>query len=181
MAVHRTSPRPLALAIQGKILLGGFDGESWEDALIDEEAPRGWSTALSFDATGQILAAGNSSGEVVVWDVSEARIIARLPGAPGPISALSFSPTAPLMASITSHGVAILYETERWQEVHRIALLPNAAWVSLSPSGHVDGSPARLRALRWSDGSAWADHRSAHVTGGLGAVLQRGNTSSGLR
>ena len=90
---------------------------------------------VSFSPDGRLLAAGDLSGRVTLWDVSSGETVATL-GHEGDVSSVSFSPDGQLLATggYWDNPVVTLWDVSAGNS---IATLSGSAPVSFSPNGRL--------------------------------------------
>ena len=82
-------------------------------------------TALAFDPSGNILAAGRSNGSLTLYFIKEHRTVA-LPGHHERINAVVFSPTGDSLATTSMDGTVKLWSSGDHQLLHEFDLAPDA-------------------------------------------------------
>jgi hypothetical protein len=137
IAGEPTAARSVAFSDDGHALLVGLaDGRGLRFDLIDPGAapvsappPPVQDTAASADGRVQASARG---AEVVLGDH-------RLPGHPGPVTAVALDPDGLLLASAGPDGVR-LWDTTLAAPMAYLAFAGDGAWLAAGASGRVDGS-----------------------------------------
>ena len=91
--------------------------------------------ASAFSRDGKYLAAGDLSGPIQVWNVSDGSLVATLPGHPEETSAVAFSPDGRTLASMGFHQDLKLWHAATWREVHSANIADAGFHLAFSPSG----------------------------------------------
>ncbi|WP_344338416.1 hypothetical protein, partial [Kitasatospora putterlickiae] len=170
----RTAVRPdggLLVTSTGKVL-----DMSAEPPAAIASGP-GPSDVLEFNADGTLLATGDSTGAVVLWDGQVKRRVGTLaravPESPGPVTALAFSRDSRTLAVATLDGSVQLWDLAANQPIG--LPLPSAGdtahALAFSPDGttlHASGRHVPLQRLAISPAAA-ADHTCRRAGGSLTA------------
>lgn len=89
----------------------------------------------AFSPDGRLLAAGDLSGPIRIWETASGRLVATLPGHPEETSAVAFSPDGRTLASMGFHQDLKLWQTATWRELHSVNLPEAAHHLVFSPGG----------------------------------------------
>lgn len=89
----------------------------------------------AFSPDGRLLAAGDLSGPIQVWEVESGRLLTSLPGHPEESSAVAFSPDGRTLASMGFHQDLKFWHVATWRELHAINIAEAAYHVVFSPDG----------------------------------------------
>ena len=120
----------------GKIIL--WKGENYEPLTIYEELNNPVLVA-AFNHKGNLLAAGDKQGNVIVWDMTRRRMHTRLGGHNARISAVRFNNTDDILASASFDGTIQLWTVENFGN-QPIILKDHESWVNsitFSPDNRV--------------------------------------------
>lgn len=104
-------------------------------------------TIASFDASGRFLASGHTNRQVLLWDVTQGRLLHALAEPVDAVWFLLFSPTAETLAVSSADGTVRLWDVQTGElklvlQAHRIAI-PTLAFSPdgrMLASGDVDGT-----------------------------------------
>jgi WD40 repeat protein len=126
-----TSPTLIAIGLTDRIVL--FDGTG-ETRLPDLESP-GNHQSLAFNADGSLMAAANSTGQVLLWEYKNGEFSNPVSITKEPATSLSFNPTGNLLAMGTLNNVYLI-DTNSGQEIARIPHANTVTAVSFSSDGN---------------------------------------------
>lgn len=127
----------------GTLIAVGGDGQnslvlhdlSAGRAVSLEPASSYYYVSAGFSPDGNLLAGGDLSGLIRVWDVRTRCLLATLPGHPEETSSVTFSPEGKTLASLGYHQDLKLWNVATWRELHSISI-PDAAYnLIFSPDG----------------------------------------------
>jgi len=91
--------------------------------------------ATAFSPDGTLIAAGDLSGPIQIWNVLDRSLIATLPGHPEEASAVAFSPDGRTLASMGFHQDLKLWNVATWREVISTKIADAGSHLAFSPSG----------------------------------------------
>lgn len=91
--------------------------------------------ASAFSRDGKYLAAGDLSGPIQIWNVSDGSLVVTLPGHPEETSAVAFSPDGRTLASMGFHQDLKLWHAATWREVHSANIADAGFHLRFSPNG----------------------------------------------
>lgn len=153
----------------------GLDAATASSAGFAVEALRSLSTqqqpltALATSDNGRLVASGTTSGEIAVWDVKTMKPICDWTSAMGAVRAVEFSPTGPLVASITVPDRVTVYDARNQEELWNAELTGTPSGLCFSPDG------SRLAVSNPKDAVRIFEAR----TGDLTAIAQQEHAGSG--
>jgi WD40 repeat protein len=125
-----TSSTLIAVGLTDRIALMDITGAK---RLPDLETA-GSHQALALSADGSLMAAGNSTGQVLLWSYENGEFADPISINKEPATSLSFSPTGDLLAMGTLNNVYLI-DTKSGQEIARIPHANNVNAVSFSSDG----------------------------------------------
>ena len=121
----------------------------------DMEEAGGNLRGVAIDRTGKWIAAGDSDGQVIVWDADAGHVIDRPPAGSSRVSSLAFSPDGTVLAAVSGDGILRMWATETWSEIRQIANRQRESSISrslaFSPDGQVVASIADDNAIQLRD------------------------------
>jgi WD40 repeat protein len=108
---------------------------------------------LAFDPRGLILAAGDKSGWVYLFDPATGVEISNINAHSGEVTDLAFSPDAQNLATLGQDGIIIIWEVAGLKRVATLHLFADGEWAVLLENGEFCGSRdvdrwLRLRTVR---------------------------------
>ena len=92
-----------------------------------------WVWAVAFSADGKLLATGDASGRVNVWDVQKRRIVTQLQGDTEHIGTVAFSPDNRILAAAGYEGKVKLWKVANWEYLGTLNANGTVHEVSFSP------------------------------------------------
>ena len=140
---HPGMRHTVAGSSDGQLVAIGGDGS---DCLTLHDLRTGAARALSpassyyyvtsaFSRDGKYLAAGDLSGPIQIWNVSDGSFVKSLPGHPEETSAVAFSPDGRTLASMGFHQDLKLWHVATWREVHSARIADAGFHLAFSPKG----------------------------------------------
>jgi WD40 repeat protein len=119
----------LACSADGRYLAtGGFDSSMRGEVKLRDAATGkellGWTdpgpvTSVAFQPAGGQLATAGSKGDIVLWDVTTAKLLRTLRDHTGPIIGLSYRPDGKRLASASLYGTVRVWDLATGEEVVR--------------------------------------------------------------
>ena len=106
----------------------------------------GWVESVAFSPDGKMLVSGggDQEGSVTLWDVSQKRHIAILPGHGGIVESVAFSPDGELIASASRDGTVKLWDVDSQHVRSNFTEHSNVVYaVAFSPNGEMFASSSR--------------------------------------
>ena len=92
-----------------------------------------WVWAVAFSADGKLLATGDASGQVNVWDVQKRHIVTHLQGDTEHIGSVAFSPNNRILAAAGYEGKVKLWKVASWEYLGTLNANGTVHEVSFSP------------------------------------------------
>jgi WD40 repeat protein len=130
----------VAFSPDGKLLAWGREDGTigWQAVDGDRQSPRrlrnhtNLVTALAFDDTGTVLASGDASGAIILWDVATAQMIGApilnrrgRPGIADRVTSLAFAPGGRALFSCSDGAGLALWDTDPDSWARRCRLVPD--------------------------------------------------------
>lgn len=138
----------VAGSVDGSLYVWGASALTATGQLLYEYQTFGaGATIASFDASGRFLASGHTNRQVLLWDVTQGRLLHALAEPIDAVWFLLFSPTAEILAVSSADGTVRLWDVQTGAlklvlQAHRIAI-PTLAFSpdgQMLASGDVDGT-----------------------------------------
>ncbi len=93
-------------------------------------------SGVAFSPDSQVLATGTSEGSILIWDVSDGRLLQKLPGHPRNVFDVCFSPDGRTLLSVGQPGELKCWHTGLWRELATFPLaITNGFHLAVSPDG----------------------------------------------
>ena len=163
--------KAVAFSPDGELLAtAGFHVKLWEVSNQTEKATLrhdGYVWALAFSLDGQLLAAGDNTGTVKIWDVQNQQAIAHLAGDTTTVSSVTFSPDGRILASAGYQGHIKLWTVANWELLGTLQNWGTAFTVDFSSDGKALVSTGYETVRLWSVESG---EEIASLTGHTGWV-----------
>jgi WD40 repeat protein len=131
---------------------------------------------LVFSPNGRLLAVASGSdrdhGDIRLFSLEKAAVVARLAGHDDAVNALAFSPDGKLLASGGTDGKCILWDTNTWKRVAEVHGHDDAIIdLAMSPTGKQLATSSRDRAIALWDVPALEPSATLRVAGGSAVRL----------
>ena len=123
--------------------------------------------ALAFSPDGQLLAAGDKTGTVKIWEVQPRQAVAQLAGDTNNVLSVAFSPDGRTLATAGYQGLIKLWAVANWELLGTLKNRGTAYAVDFSPDGKTLASTGHEEAALWSVESG---KRITSLTGHTGWV-----------
>ena len=149
---------------------GGRHAKLWDARTYNEIVTlrhTDWVWAVAFSTDGRLLATGDNSGQVTVWDLQTQRSITRIPADSNAVYAVQFSPDAQILAGAGYEGKVKLWKTPNWKPHGTLTSNSTISDISFSPDG------STLTGTGYESVNLWqvdSGEKSATLTGHSGWV-----------
>lgn len=175
-----------------RLATAGVDVKLWDVHTRQEIATLQhgrWVFALSFSPDGQLLATGDETGQVNVWNVQSRQIIVQFKGDSSSVYTLKFSPDGKVLAGAGYDGNVELWEIENWKHLGALTSGGTVSTISFSPDSKILASTGyasvnlwqvdsgeKIAALTahtgWVNAVAFSPDGNALISGGDDATLR---------
>lgn len=126
-----------------------------------------WVLAVAFSPDGRMLATGDESGHINIWDVQTQQTVAQLDGDFTAVYTLMFSPDGKILASGGYEGKIELWKVEGWEHLGTLTVGGTTFTVSFSPDSSTLASTGYESVGLWKVDSG---EKIATLTGHAGWV-----------
>ena len=156
-----------------RLATAGVDVKLWDVHTRQEIATLqhgSWVFALAFSPDGQLLATGDATGQVTVWNVQRRQIIVQFKGDTRSVYTLKFSPDGKVLAGAGYDGNVELWEVENWKSVGALTSGGTVFTISFSPDSKILASTEYASVNLWQVDSGEKIAALTEHTGWVNAV-----------
>ena len=189
----RSQIKAVAFSSDGKLFAtAGVDAKLWNSHTREEitTLEHGkWVFALAFSPDAQLLATGDETGQVNVWDVQRQRSVTQLKADSEAVYTVKFSPDGKVLAGAGYNGSVELWEVQNWKHIGTLAGHATTNAINFSPDSKILASTGyesinlwkidsgeKIATLAehtgWVNAAAFSPDGSALISGGEDATLR---------
>lgn len=136
----RSQVKAVAFSPNGQLLAtAGVEVKLWDVHTRSEIATLEhgkWVFAVAFSSDGRMLATGDESGRVNIWDVQTQQIVVQLDGDPTAVYTLTFSPDGKILAGAGYEGEIELWKVAGWEHLGTLTAGATAFTIRFSPDSN---------------------------------------------
>ena len=125
-----------------------WDAVSWQELATFQS--KQWFFSVAFSNDGQLLAAGDESGNVRVWNVETRRVVVEMKIDPMGVYSVAFSPDDTILASAGHEGEIKLLSVMDWEMIGTIRNFGTVFDLDFTPDGQTLASTGYKRISLWS-------------------------------
>ena len=135
-----------------------------------------WVLTVAFSPDGQLLATGDESGQVKVWNVQRRQIVVQFEGDSTSVYTVRFSPDGKILAGAGYEGEIELWKVENWKPLGTLAVGATVFTIDFSPDNSTLASTGYESVNLWKIDSG---EKNATLTGHIGWVKAVAFSSDG--